>query len=33
MICQAPDEEIKQNWVVQVKSMLQMQGDFLIGKI
>lgn len=31
MICQAPDEEIKQNWVTQVKSMLQMQGDFLIA--
>ncbi len=33
LILQAPSEEIKQNWVTQIQSILNMQGDFLKGKL
>ncbi len=32
LILQAPSEEIKQNWVTQIRSILDMQGDFLKGR-
>ena len=32
LICQAPSEEVKLNWVTQIKSLLDMQGDFLRGQ-
>lgn len=31
LTCQAPTEEIKQNWITQIRSILDMQGDFLRG--
>ncbi len=33
LICQASNEETKQNWVTQIGSMLNMQGDFMRGKL
>lgn len=32
IICQASSEEAKQNWVTQIGSMLNMQGDFMRGE-
>lgn len=29
--CQAPSEDVRENWVSQIKSILDMQGDFLRG--
>ena len=31
LVCQAPSEDIKLNWVTHIKSLLDMQGDFLRG--
>jgi hypothetical protein len=31
LICQAPNEEVKQNWVTQIQSILDMQGDIIKG--
>jgi hypothetical protein len=31
LTCQAPSEEIKQNWIAHIRSLLDMQGDFLRG--
>ena len=30
--CQAPSEEVKENWTSQLRSILEMQGDFLRGQ-
>jgi len=30
--CQAPSEEVKENWTSQLRSILDMQGDFLRGQ-
>jgi len=30
--CQAPSEEVKDNWTSQLRSILEMQGDFLRGQ-
>jgi len=30
--CQAPSEEVKDNWTTQLRSILDMQGDFLRGR-
>jgi len=32
LICQAPDDEVRQNWITQIHSILDMQGDLLRGK-
>lgn len=29
--CQAPNEDVRENWVSQINSILDMQGDFLRG--
>ena len=31
IVIQAPSEDVKQNWVTQIRSILDMQGDFLKG--
>jgi hypothetical protein len=31
LLCQAPNEEMKQNWVTQIRSLLDMQGDIVRG--
>lgn len=31
LTCQAPNEDVRQNWVSQINSILDMQGDFLRG--
>jgi len=31
ILCQAPSEDIKDNWTSQLRSILEMQGDFLRG--
>lgn len=31
LVCQAPDQESRNDWVVQLRSLLDMQGDFLKG--
>lgn len=31
LICQAPSDDIKQNWISQIRSLLDMQGKFLQG--
>lgn len=31
LVCQALSEEAKQNWMVHIRSLLDMQGDFLRG--
>ena len=31
LVLQAKSEEMKQNWVSQIRSILDMQGDFLRG--
>ena len=31
LLFQAPSEEVKQVWVTQIASMLNMQGDFMRG--
>lgn len=31
-IVQAPSEEVKNEWITQIRSILDMQGDFLRGK-
>jgi len=31
LICQAPDDEVRQNWITQIRSILDMQGDLLRG--
>jgi len=32
LVCQAPNDEVRQNWVTQIRSLLDMQGDLLLGK-
>lgn len=32
LVCQAANEEVKENWVTQIRSILDMQGDFLKGE-
>jgi len=32
LICQAPSEEVKENWTSQLRSILDMQGNMLRGK-
>jgi len=32
LVCQAPNDEVMQNWVTQIHSILDMQGDLLRGK-
>ena len=31
LTCQAPSDEVKQNWVGQIRSILDMQGDIIKG--
>ena len=31
LICQAPNDQVKQNWVSQIRQILNMQKDFLKG--
>ena len=31
LVCQAPSEEVRQNWITQISSILDMQGDLLRG--
>ena len=31
LLCQPTSQEIKENWVAQITSLLEMQGDFLRG--
>jgi len=31
IVCQAPSEEVKDNWTSQLRSILEMQGDLLRG--
>ena len=31
LICQAPSDQVKQNWVSQIRAILEMQKDFLAG--
>jgi len=31
LVCQAPDDEVRQNWITQIRSILDMQGDLLRG--
>jgi len=31
LVCQAQSEEAKQNWMTHLRSLLDMQGDFLRG--
>ncbi len=31
IVIQAPSDDVKQNWVTQIRSILDMQGDFLKG--
>ena len=31
IVIQATNEDVKQNWVTQIRSILDMQGDFLKG--
>jgi len=31
LICQTPDDEVRQNWITQIRSILDMQGDLLRG--
>ena len=33
LVMQAPTEQVRQNWVSQIRSILDMQGDFLKGKL
>jgi len=33
LICQAPDDEVRKNWVTQIRSILDMQGDLLRGNL
>jgi len=32
IVCQAPSEDVKDNWTSQLRSILDMQGDFLRGQ-
>lgn len=32
LVIQAPSEEVKATWVSHIRSILDMQGDFLRGK-
>lgn len=32
LVCQAPSDEVRQNWITQIISILDMQGDLLRGK-
>jgi len=32
IVCQGPSEEVKDNWTSQLRSILEMQGDFLRGQ-
>jgi len=31
LTCQAPSDEIRQNWITQIRSILDMQGDIIKG--
>lgn len=31
LICQAPSEDVKENWTTQLRSILDMQGNLLRG--
>jgi len=31
LVCQAPNDEVRQNWITQLSSILDMQGDLLRG--
>jgi len=31
LVCQAPNDEVRQNWITQISSILDMQGDLLRG--
>jgi len=31
LVCQAPSDEVRQNWITQISSILDMQGDLLRG--
>ena len=33
LLCQAPNLAIKENWIIHLCSILNMQGDFLRGQI
>lgn len=31
LVCQVPNDEVRQNWITQIHSILDMQGDLLRG--
>jgi len=31
LVCQVPNDEVRQNWITQIRSILDMQGDLLRG--
>jgi len=33
LVCQTPSEEVKHNWITHIRSLLDMQGDFLRGAL
>jgi len=33
LVCQAPADEVRQNWITQIRSILDMQGDLLRGNL
>jgi len=32
ILCQAPSDDVKDSWTSQLRSILEMQGDFLRGR-
>ena len=31
LVCQVPSDEVRENWITQIHSILDMQGDLLRG--
>jgi len=33
LVCQVPNDEVRENWITQIHSILDMQGDLLRGNL